>query len=142
MSLHFRPNHRSLRPSVEAHIDQLQLTERSSRSVRFLILRQKFYELLESRGAAEAMVCLREEIAPLEVTEGARLAHDVDNCSSIQPTNGIHHQPSTQHSRTVELGSARLGRNLHELRYYAPISTRDLAHKPLVPPHSMLDTWF
>mmetsp|Transcript_9667 Transcript_9667/g.29439 ORF Transcript_9667/g.29439 Transcript_9667/m.29439 type:complete len:347 (-) Transcript_9667:1846-2886(-) len=102
-------------PSVEAHIDQLQLTERSSRSVRFLILRQKFYELLESRGAAEAMVCLREEIAPLEVTEGARLAHDVDNCSSIQPTNGIHHQPSTQHSRTVELGSARLGRNLHEL---------------------------
>jgi len=34
--------------------------------VRFLILRQKFLEILEASGAAEAMVCLREELAPLE----------------------------------------------------------------------------
>lgn len=89
-------------------MDQLQLTESANHSVRFLILRQKFYELLEAQGAAEAMACLREQIAPLEA-QGIRehTGGDVDFWAAEAARQGVEGEAAP---------SPSLGRTVRELR--------------------------
>ena len=52
---------------VEGLVDELTLRTAESRvDVRFLILRQKFLELVEGRRTDEALSCLRHQLAPLK----------------------------------------------------------------------------
>lgn len=58
--------------AVERIVDELQLAPPARASVRFLVARQKYMELLEAGKAPDALRCLREQLAPLE-KDGAAL---------------------------------------------------------------------
>jgi hypothetical protein len=97
-------------------VGQLQLTGSASRSVRFLLLRQKFYELLEARGAAEAMACLREQIAPLE-KEGTTLLNEAG--TQMGSAVGDVHSCRARGVDAADQGgeaAPSLSRTVHELR--------------------------
>ena len=52
---------------AEGQLDQLGFTSLATKlSAQFLVLRQKYMELLEARRPEEALLCLRGQLAPLE----------------------------------------------------------------------------
>ncbi|KAG6513244.1 hypothetical protein ZIOFF_023557 [Zingiber officinale] len=71
------------------------------KSASFLILEQKFFELLENNKVMEALQTLRNEISPLSINK--KRVHNLSSCV-ISP------------SQRISLGFANVGTNISDLR--------------------------
>ena len=80
---------------VETLVDKLELRSEDSRvDVHFLVLRQKFLELVEAQRVDEALRCLRQQLAPLDKKRV------VTDARSIIPSPGVLKQAQSRLAST------------------------------------------